>query len=469
MNGLLSFWNRSIRGIRAYIALPTGRYVVIGLAYLLLISIAETITTLVEPQLALVLQQLILVLGMVLYGLVLVLLLIHGSLIHRGVLRRFLIVLSLAPLIRILSLSLPLRQWPLIYWYFAIGMLLFLAAFIAGRVTDLGWNRIGWSWRGWPLQLTFGLFGFGLGYVEYLILQPGPLAAYRTWVDIILAALILLIFTGVLEEYIFRGLMQSATMQMMGKFGLVYVAVLFAVLHLGYHSFSDVVFVLFVGLSFGWWVWKTHSLLGASLAHGIANISLYVIFPMLISAGSFPVASPGATGLQNITPVPSAGLAQTAGITPVRTDITVDNDDAGFVFVGSNLWLDTTHGFGGNFRWTYTSQTVPDLVVTWVPPFSGCGKYRVEAFIPSGIGLTESARYSVDYRQGTATIVINQAAVQGTWAALGVFEFEPGTSSNIRLSNGTGEDPKLLRWIGFDAVRWVFQGSCASPMASPAR
>lgn len=125
-------------GIRAYIALPTGRYVVIGLVYLLLISIAETITTLVEPQLAMVLQQLILVLGMVLYGLVLVLLLIHGSLIHRGVLRRFLIVLSLAPLIRILSLSLPLRQWPLIYWYLVIGMLLFLAVFIAGRVTDLG-------------------------------------------------------------------------------------------------------------------------------------------------------------------------------------------------------------------------------------------------------------------------------------------------------------------------------------------
>jgi hypothetical protein len=175
VNGLSSFRNRSIRGIRAYIALPTGRYVVIGLVYLLLISIAETITTLVEPQLAMVLQQLILVLGMVLYGLVLVLLLIHGSLIHRGVLRRFLIVLSLAPLIRILSLSLPLRQWPLIYWYLVIGMLLFLAVFIAGRVTDLGGNRIGWSWRGWPLQLTFGLFGFGLGYVEYLILQPGPL------------------------------------------------------------------------------------------------------------------------------------------------------------------------------------------------------------------------------------------------------------------------------------------------------
>ncbi len=158
-----------------YLGTPTGQYVAISLVYLVCISIAEAITTLVEPQL-----------GMLLHGIVLVALLIHGSLIHRGVLRRFLILLSIAPLIRILSLSLPLQKigLPLIYWYMVIGMLLFLAAFIAGRVTDLRGNRIGWSWRSWPLQIAVSLIGFGLGYIEYLILKPGPLAAYQTWEDV---------------------------------------------------------------------------------------------------------------------------------------------------------------------------------------------------------------------------------------------------------------------------------------------
>jgi membrane protease YdiL (CAAX protease family) len=345
-----------------------------------------------------------------------------------------------------------------------IGMLLFLAAFIAGRVTELRGNRIGWSWRSWPLQLAVSLVGFGLGYIEYLILKPGPLAAYQTWEDVIIAGLILLIFTGVLEEYIFRGLMQSASMQMMGRFGLIYVAVLFAVLHLGYHSFTDLVFVLMVGLSFGWWVWKTHSLLGASLAHGIANISLYVFFPMLISAGSLPVAS-----ASNAAPAPSVVSAQTTGTIIPPSGIIVDNDDPGFVFVGNNLWLDATDGYRGSFRWTYAAQSEPDVVVTWVPAFPGCGRYRVEAFIPPGVGLTEAARYSIRHSQGTASVVINQAAGAGKWIPLGTYEFTPGIPANVQLSNGTAEDPKLLRWVAFDAIRWIYQGGCLSGTASPAR
>jgi membrane protease YdiL (CAAX protease family) len=456
----LEFRLRTVQAIRRFADTPTGRYVMIGLLYLVCISIAESITTLVDPQL-----------GMALHGLVLVALLIHGSSIHRGVLRRFLILLSIAPLIRILSLSLPLQKigLPLVYWYLVIGLLLFLAAFIAGQITDLQGNRIGWSWRAWPVQAAVGLIGFGLGYIEYLILKPGPLAAYKTWVDIVIAALILLIFTGVLEEYIFRGLMQSASMQLMGRFGLLYVAVLFAVLHLGYHSFLDVVFVLCVGLFFGWWVWKTHSLLGVSLAHGIANISLYVFFPVLLGAGSLPVNSAAGAASVKATPIPLAVSAQTPGGIPLQTEITVDNDDPGFVFVGSNLWLDATRGWRGDFRWTYASQSIPDVVVTWVPAIPACGRYRVEAFIPPGAGLTQSARYTINYRLGKTVVTVNQTAKEGTWALLGLYEFEPGASGNVRLSNETGEDPKLLRWVGFDAIRWVYQGACGAVPTSPGR
>jgi hypothetical protein len=437
-----------VQRFRRFIGTPTGHYVAISLVYLVCISIAEALTTLVEPQL-----------GLPLHGLILVVLLVHGSLIQRGVLRRFLILLSLAPLIRILSLSLPLQKigLPLIYWYLVIGLLLFLAAFIASRITDLRGNRIGWSWRAWPLQLAIGLMGFGLGYLEYLILQPGPLAAYGSWVDVATAAFILLIFTGVLEEFIFRGLMQSASMQMMGKFGLVYVAILFAVLHLGYHSFPDLLFVLMVGLSFGWWVWKTHSLLGASLAHGIANISLYVLFPMLISAGSLPVVSAGKT-----VSTPAEPSAPTStGLVP-QGGIIVDNADKGFVFAGKNPWLDATDGFEGSFRWTYAAQSDPDVVATWIPAFPNCGNYRVEAYIPPGIGLTEDARYIIRHAQGISVVAINQAQGEGKWVPMGSYEFEPGVSSNIQLSNGTGEDPKLLRWVAFDAIRWVYQSACSS-------
>jgi hypothetical protein len=84
----------------------------------------------------------------------------------------------------------------------------------------------------------------------------------------------------------------------------------------------------------------------------------------------------------------------------------------------------------------------------------------VEAFIPPGGGLTESAIYTVAHRQGTAAIHINQAANNGAWVPLGIFEFGTDSPTNVQLSNRTEDDPKLLRWVGFDAIRWIFVDSC---------
>jgi membrane protease YdiL (CAAX protease family) len=343
-----------------------------------------------------------------------------------------------------------------------IGVLLFLAAYIASRVTDLRGNRIGWSPGVWPVQLAIGFLGFGLGYIEYLILKPGPLAAYVTWLDIIVASLILLIFTGVLEEFIFRGLMQSAAMQMMGMSGLYYIAILFAVLHLGYHSLLDVVFVLLVGFLFGWLVWKTQSILGASLAHGMANISLYVIFPLTLSTGSLPVASPTTMALPNPTPNPMIAETPTANAIVAENDVLVDDKDPGFVFAGANIWQDLTGGFAGGFRWAYITPSDPDVVVTWVPPITECGRYRVDAYIPDGSGLTQFAAYIINHRGGTDEQPISQILAAGSWKTLGIFEFAPGTQASVQLSNHTGEEPKLMRWIGFDAMRWIFLSGCTA-------
>jgi membrane protease YdiL (CAAX protease family) len=435
---------------------PDKRLGIVAVGYLVLITAAESITTLVDP-----------LWGMILHGAVLAALLIHGSLLHRETHRRFVVLLSLAPLIRLLSLSIPLSKLglPLIYWYMVIGILLFMAAFIAGYITGLRGQRIGWSWRSWPVQLLIGCMGFGLGYVEYLILKPGPLGAYLTWLDVLTAAFILLVFTGILEEYIFRGLMQSASMQIMGSFGLIYVGVLFAVLHLGYHSVPDLVFVLFAGLMFGFLVWKTHSLIGASLAHGIANISLYVVFPLMINAGALPVASGESQPAQIPTPSDLTTMELDTTTTALSSlppgDALVDNGDPGFVFTGINLWLDSTAGHGGSFLWTYANSSVPEVVVTWLPPLRGCGRYRVEAYVPVGAGLTETAQYRIRHRVGTDLVNISQAAFNGKWAPLGSFDFQAGSDSYVQLSNETGEDPKLLRWVGFDALRWVFLEPCS--------
>jgi membrane protease YdiL (CAAX protease family)/LysM repeat protein len=231
--------------------------------------------------------------GLALHGLVLMALLLHASVWARGAFRRFLLSLALAPLIRLLSLSLPLPSFPFVYWYMVVGAPLFLAAFVAARMGGVNARMIGLSVQRPLVQLLVALTGFGLGYLEYLILRPDPLVPELTFQQILAPALILLVFTGFLEELIFRGLLQYASLRVYGRLGLVYVAIIFAVLHIGYRSAFDLAFVFVVALFFGWITQRTGSILGVTLAHGLTNIALYLIFPFILAAPiSLPVEKP---------------------------------------------------------------------------------------------------------------------------------------------------------------------------------
>ncbi len=245
--------------------------ILVALIYLVLITTGEVLT-IINPWS-----------GLILHSLILVALLFHGAITRPTASRRFLIVLTLAPLIRILSISLPLRNFPLVFWYLIIGGLLLLAALFALRVSGLGARRIGLAVRSWPAEIGIAFLGILLGLIEYFILYPAPLIPQLTWSNFLLAAFILLVFTGVLEEFIFRGLIQEASLGVMGRGGLIYTAFLFAILHVGYLSISDVLFVFGVGLMFGLIIARTRSLLGVSLAHGLTNVTLYLVYPFLFA------------------------------------------------------------------------------------------------------------------------------------------------------------------------------------------
>ena len=243
---------------------------VAALAYLLGIALAELLTTYAEPRL-----------GLLAHCLLLAGLLFHSSRVSRQEERALLVSLTFAPLIRILSLSLPLTQFPVVYWYLITSVPLFAAALVASRALGYSWRDLGLHLNGWPLQIAIGLSGMVFGAVEYLILRPAPLIPALEWAYVWQPALILLVSTGLLEEMIFRGLLQRAAGDGLGRWGLVYVAVLFAVLHVGYHSLVDVLFVLGVGLFFGWAAQRTRSLVGVTISHGWTNIMLFLVMPFL--------------------------------------------------------------------------------------------------------------------------------------------------------------------------------------------
>ena len=246
-------------------------WTLIALIYLAAIAVAEILTTFAPPRV-----------GLVTHSAVLLVVLIHAARVEGKKEQAFLVALAFAPLIRVLSLSLPLADLPLLYWYPITSIPLFAAVLIAAPTLGYRWPDLGLNLRRWGLQLIIGLSGIAFGVFEYWILRPEPLVPAFEWTALVWPALILLISTGLLEEMIFRGLLQRASMDVLGVWGLGYVAILFAVLHTGYRSLLDVVFVAAVGLFFGWIAHRTRSLLGVTLAHGLTNIVLFLVMPFVL-------------------------------------------------------------------------------------------------------------------------------------------------------------------------------------------
>ena len=195
------------------------------------------------------------------------------------------LALSLAPLIRIFSLLMPLAEFSQIYWYLIISLPLLAGIFAIVITFKLRPREIGLSMGAIPLQVVVALAGIGLGFVDYLILEPELLVEALGWQQLIAPALVLLVATGFVEELVFRGVMQRASVQALGAWGWVYIAVLYSVLQIGHLSAIHCWFALVVALLFGFIVKKTGSLLGVSLSHGIINIALYLVFPFLIQQG----------------------------------------------------------------------------------------------------------------------------------------------------------------------------------------
>lgn len=241
-----------------------------ALGYLFAIAAGESLTIWSEPQV-----------GMGLNAILLFVLLLHASLIPDSPLHKMLLAVSLAPLIRMLSLAMPLQDVELVYWYLIIALPVLLAAVILARLLALSREDLGLTLRHLPIQLTVATTGVAFGLAEYFILKPEPLIDDFTWQKAFLPGLILLVGTGFNEEFVFRGVMQSASREALGRWSILYVTSVFAVLHLGYESAADVAFVFAVGLFFAMVVAKTRCLLGVVLSHSITNITLYLVVPFL--------------------------------------------------------------------------------------------------------------------------------------------------------------------------------------------
>ncbi len=202
----------------------------------------------------------------------------------------FLVALSLAPLIRIFSLSMP-RFWgtapeDTLPWLAVVGIPLLTAAGAVAYVQrlsirDLGLRLLGG--RRAVIQAGIALTGLPLGFIEYTILRERAWIPSLTVEDVVLGGLVMFFATGLAEEIIFRGIMLRRAIELIGTWqGVLIVTGVFSAMHIFFRNPVDLTFVFCVGLLYAVFVVKTKNLWGSIASHTLANVILYLVAPFLL-------------------------------------------------------------------------------------------------------------------------------------------------------------------------------------------
>ncbi len=218
--------------------------------------------------------------GAIFYSLLLVGLIIAPYFSSVPAVHRLYLAFVLIPLLRILSLVMPVSHAAPYYQYALIGVPLLVASLLVARSNGLRSIRLNLTWVELLVQSLFGLSGILLGLLASVILQPSPiLTISANWALNILLGIVLTLFGAVTEEIIFRGVVQKALSSLFGFFSVFLGSILYASMFLGTLSAGYVLFYGFTGLLFAVWVQFSDSLWGAILAHGLMNI----VFLLLVT------------------------------------------------------------------------------------------------------------------------------------------------------------------------------------------
>jgi membrane protease YdiL (CAAX protease family) len=189
--------------------------------------------------------------------------------------------LMLLPLFRLLNIAMPVFFQLTLYSYPLVYAPMFLPIYLIMKERIFSWKETGITAKGFWFFLPLALaVGFALGWGEYQVLRPGVLIPDFSLWSILTLTVTMTIFVGVVEEFVFRSALQTVMEERLGAIaGLIMASVLFGFMHSGYHIPLELLYVSFAGVVFGLLFWITKSLPVIALAHGITNVSLFLVAP----------------------------------------------------------------------------------------------------------------------------------------------------------------------------------------------
>ncbi len=186
---------------------------------------------------------------------------------------------ALLPLFRLVNVGMPtffeltLLSFPFTY------LPLLPALYLVTRAQEI---RLGVNPRAFLLGLVpVVVISAPLAVAEYAILRPEALIPEPSAPWLLIVTAIMVGTVGVVEEVLFRGILQRRLVDYLGRLGAVVLAsVLFGAMHSVYGSGLGVLYVTFLGLFFGGVYEWTDSVGLVIVLHGALNVFLFALIPL---------------------------------------------------------------------------------------------------------------------------------------------------------------------------------------------
>ena len=189
--------------------------------------------------------------------------------------------LCLLPLLRLFSLTMPTREVSPLFWYLLIGAPLLTAIVLVARYVHFSPVDAGlWQWS--SQQGIVAVSGIPLGIIAYVTFHRVPVVESHDIPYLIIGAGIMVVFMGLLEELVFRALLQPHLCSLYGATrGIVITAGLSAVFASGSRSPVMMLFTFAVALAYGWFVYINRSIMGVAISHGLIGVVTVLVLPNL--------------------------------------------------------------------------------------------------------------------------------------------------------------------------------------------
>lgn len=189
--------------------------------------------------------------------------------------------LMLLPVLRLVNLSMPIFFETTLYTFIFVysPLMIPVAAIIIHQRNSL--EEIGITKKHFLAYMALSVpLGFLMGLGEYLTIRTGSLIPDLTFVNLLKLTIVMVFFVGLVEELIFRSILQARLEQALSvPESLIITSLLFGLMHSGYGTFNEMLYTGFVGLIMGLLFYKTKSLPFVAVLHGFVNVFLFGILP----------------------------------------------------------------------------------------------------------------------------------------------------------------------------------------------